>query len=183
MRQDPDVILVGEIRDQETADLALRASITGHLVLSTLHTNDSASAISRLLDLGATPNILASAITMVVAQRLVRRVCPKCAEKVPPADHEKETFLKHDLKPPSELLKHVGCENCRNTGYTGRAGIFETLLIDRTIQELFSGGAHHASIEDAGIRAGTTLMLKQGLKKVSDHITTLEEVFRVIADA
>ncbi|HJX35161.1 MAG TPA: GspE/PulE family protein [Desulfatiglandales bacterium] len=183
MRQDPDVILVGEIRDQETTELALRASITGHLVLSTLHTNDSASAITRLMDLGAKPNILASAITMVVAQRLLRKVCPKCLKITPIEAKEAEIFLKHDMEPPQQLARHTGCESCHNTGYTGRIGIFETLSVDRGIEELISSGAPLRAIEEKAINSGTTLMLKQALSKVSNHITTLEEVLRVIADA
>jgi len=183
MRQDPDVILVGEIRDQETTELALRASITGHLVLSTLHTNDSASAITRLMDLGAKPNILASAITMVVAQRLLRKVCPKCLKITPIEAKEAEIFLKHDIEPPQHLARHTGCESCHNTGYTGRIGIFETLSVDRGIEELISRGAPLRAIEEKAINSGTVLMLKQALSKVSNHITTLEEVLRVIADA
>jgi type IV pilus assembly protein PilB len=183
MRQDPDVILVGEIRDQETTELALRASITGHLVLSTLHTNDSASAITRLMDLGAKPNILASAITMVVAQRLLRKVCPKCLKITPIEAKEAEIFLKHDIEPPQHLARHTGCESCHNTGYTGRIGIFETLSVDRGIEELISSEAPLRAIEEKAINSGTVLMLKQALSKVSNHITTLEEVLRVIADA
>jgi type IV pilus assembly protein PilB len=183
MRQDPDVILVGEIRDQETTELALRASITGHLVLSTLHTNDSASAITRLMDLGAKPNILASAITMVVAQRLLRKVCPKCLKITPIEAKEAEIFLKHEIEPPQHLARHTGCESCHNTGYTGRIGIFETLSVDRGVEELISSGAPLRAIEEKAINSGTVLMLKQALSKLSNHITTLEEVLRVIADA
>jgi type IV pilus assembly protein PilB len=183
MRQDPDVMLVGEIRDQETTELALRAAITGHLVLSTLHTNDAASGISRLLDLGATPNILASAVTMIVSQRLIRKVCPKCSKMVPSENHEKDIFLRNDLDPPDELPKHVGCDSCHNTGYTGRTGSFEVLIVDRDIEEMISSAAPHGKIEETAINAGTTLMLKQALKKVARNITTLEEVLRVIADA
>ncbi len=183
MRQDPDIILVGEIRDQETMELALRASITGHLVLSTLHTNDAASAITRLLDLGAKPNLLASALTMIVAQRLLRRVCPKCMKTAPIEPKEADIFLQNGLEPPKQLPRHVGCDSCHNTGYAGRVGIFETLSVDRGIEELISAGASLRAIEERAIKSGTTLMLKQALKNVADHTTTLEELLRVIAYA
>jgi type IV pilus assembly protein PilB len=183
MRQDPDVILVGEIRDQETTELALRASITGHFVLSTLHTNDAASAITRLMDLGAKPTILASAITMIVAQRLLRKICPKCMELAPIEPKETEIFLKHGIEPPQQLARHKGCENCHNTGYTGRIGIFETISVDRGIEELISSGAPLRAIEERAMKAGTVLMFKQALTKVANHGTTLEEILRVVADA
>lgn len=183
MRQDPDVILVGEIRDRETADLALRASITGHLVLSTLHTNDAASAINRLLDLGVNTSILASSLSMIVAQRLLRKICANCATLSPPTSWEQDVFTRNKLKPPLEILKHNGCESCFQSGYKGRTGVFEVIHVDRTIEELIFTGALHSTIEDAAIESGTVLMLKQALKKVVNKITSLEEVFRVVADA
>jgi type IV pilus assembly protein PilB len=183
MRQDPDIILVGEIRDQETADLALRASITGHLVLSTLHTNDTASAINRLLDLGVNNSMLASSLTAVVAQRLMRKVCRHCSTKVAPTDKQNQAFVRNGLEPPVEMPKAVGCERCYHSGYTGRIGVQEVLLVDRTMEKLIFAGALHGTIQDAAIEAGTSLMLKQALKKVLYQVTTFEEVFRVIADA
>ncbi len=183
MRQDPDVILVGEIRDKETADLALSASVTGHLVLSTLHTNDAASGISRLLDLGATPNILASAVTMIVAQRLVRTICPRCVKMAVPDEQEKELFIKYGIDPPDEIPKHAGCGSCHNTGYIGRSGVYEILVVDREIEQLIAIEAPNGKIEEAAVNAGTSLMIKQALRKVQRKITTLEEVHRVIADA
>jgi len=183
MRQDPDVILVGEIRDQETADLAMRASITGHLVLSTLHTNDAASSINRLLDLGVNNSILASALTMVVAQRLLRKICPNCSTKAETTSEERAIFVQNGLEPPSELLKAVGCDSCFNSGYSGRAGIYEVIQVDREIQELIFSGSLHRLIEDAAVKAGSTLMLKQALIKVIKQVTSLEEAFRVVAYA
>jgi type IV pilus assembly protein PilB len=180
MRQDPDVILVGEIRDKETADLAMGASITGHLVLSTLHTNDAASSINRLLDLGVNSSILASALTMVVAQRLLRKLCPHCSTKAELTQKERDVFEQNGFAPPSILPKAVGCESCFNSGYSGRAGIYEVIQVDREIQELIFAGSLHRLVEDAATKAGTSLMLRQGLKKVIAQITTLEEVFRVI---
>ena len=183
MRQDPDVILVGEIRDKETAELALSASMTGHLVLSTLHTNDAVSGISRLLDLGASPNVLSSAVTMILAQRLIRTVCPKCVKITPSEEAEKEVFIRNGIDPPDELARHVGCESCHNTGYIGRSGVYEVLVVDREIEKMIATGVPAGQIEEAAVKAGTTLMIKQALKKVTRRITTLEEVHRVIADA
>jgi type IV pilus assembly protein PilB len=179
MRQDPDIILVGEIRDQETAELALRSSITGHLVLSTLHTNDAASAINRLIDLGVNVNILASSLTIIVAQRLVRRICPQCSTTSPITPEEREVFGKNGLTPPDQLPRPQGCESCFHTGYKGRIGIYEVLLVNREIEELIIKRALSSSIEDAGIKSGTQLLFAQALKKAADQITSLEEVFRV----
>jgi type IV pilus assembly protein PilB len=183
MRQDPDVILVGEIRDRETADLALQAALTGHLVLSTLHTNDAASAINRLLDLGVNTSILTASLSMVVAQRLVRRVCPHCVQRVAPTPEEAALFSRQDLTPPPLLARAVGCGSCYQSGYRGRTGIYEVLRVDRAIGELIFGGALHSTIEDAAVKAGTSLMYRQALKKAVQGVTTLEEVFRVAADA
>lgn len=183
MRQDPDVMLVGEIRDQETAELALRASITGHLVMTTLHTNDSASAITRLMDLGAKPSILASAVTMVVAQRLLRKVCPKCVKFSSVEPMEAEIFRRHGMEPPQQLARQTGCNSCHKTGYSGRTGIYETLSVDRKMEELISSEAPLRALEEQAINSGTMLMFKQALFKVANQVTTLDEVLRVIADA
>jgi type IV pilus assembly protein PilB len=183
MRQDPDIILVGEIRDQETAELAVRASITGHLVLSTLHTNEAASAINRLIDLGVNASMLASALCMVVAQRLVRKLCTHCAITTVPGSEEKEIFIKNGLEPPVEILKAGGCEICNRVGYTGRSAIYEIIQVNREIRELIFKAASQSAIEDAAVKAGTNLLLKQALKKVFNRITSLEEVLRVVAYA
>ena len=182
MRQDPDVILVGEIRDKSTADLAMRAALTGHLVLSTLHTNDAASAINRLLDLGVNTSILASAISMVVAQRLLRRLCPHCSFRQPIEAAEIEIFKRNGLAPPEEIAKAKGCDQCFQSGYRGRIGIYEVIRVNRAIEKLIFSGALHREIEDAAIEGGTTLMFKQALKKVARYQTSLEEVLRVIVN-
>jgi type IV pilus assembly protein PilB len=182
MRQDPDVILVGEIRDKKTADLAMRAALTGHLVLSTLHTNDAASAINRLLDLGVNTSILASALSMVVAQRLVRLLCPHCYTMTPIESHEAEIFEHNGMPVPVETAKATGCDNCFKSGYRGRVGVYEVFQVNRTIEKLIFSGALHREIEDAAIESGTTLMFKQALKKVAKHQTSIEEVMRVIVD-
>ncbi|MEJ2039992.1 MAG: ATPase, T2SS/T4P/T4SS family [Desulfosarcinaceae bacterium] len=182
MRQDPDVILVGEIRDKVTADLAMRAALTGHLVLSTLHTNDAASAINRLLDLGVNTSILAAALSMILAQRLVRLLCPACAVKRAIKPDEAAIFEHNGLEPPAEVSAPTGCENCFQSGYRGRAGVYEVIQVDRKIEKLIFTGALHREIEDAAIGAGTSLMIKQALKKVARHQTSVEEVMRVIVD-
>ena len=182
MRQDPDVILVGEIRDKATADLALQAALTGHLVLSTLHTNDAASAINRLLDLGVNTSILASTLSIVLAQRLIRKLCPLCAERRLPGDEEQAIFERHGLPLPSEIAGPIGCESCLQSGYRGRDGIYEVIAVDRAIEKLIYSGAPHSDIQDAALAAGTVLMFPQALKKVSRGLTSLEEVRRVIVD-
>jgi len=182
MRQDPDVILVGEIRDKTTADLAMRAALTGHLVLSTLHTNDAASAINRLLDLGINASILASALSMIVAQRLIRLLCPHCAVRQAPDENERQIFVQNGLQPPDILAKPKGCAGCFQSGYRGRVGVYEVIAVDRDIEKLIFSGALHREIEDAAMRAGTVLMFRQALKKVARNLTSLEEVMRVIVD-
>jgi type IV pilus assembly protein PilB len=182
MRQDPDVVLVGEIRDKVTADLAMRAALTGHLVLSTLHTNDAASAINRLLDLGVNASILASALSMIVAQRLVRLLCPRCAEREPITEAERSMFIGNGMEPPEELAKPRGCDSCFQSGYRGRAGVYEVIQVNREIEKMIFSGALHREIEDVAMTAGTVLMFKQALKKVARHLTSLEEVQRVIVD-
>ena len=182
MRQDPDVMLVGEIRDKTTADLAMRAALTGHLVLSTLHTNDAASAINRLLDLGVNASILASSLSMIVAQRLVRLLCPRCSEREPITEAERKVFMSNDMEPPEELAKARGCDSCLQSGYKGRGGIYEVIVVDREIEKMIFTGALHREIEDRARSAGTVLMFKQALKKVTRHLTSLDEVQRVIVD-
>ena len=183
MRQDPDIILVGEIRDKETADLALRASMTGHLVLSTLHTNDASSAINRLLDLGVNNGILASSLTMVVAQRLVRKICPNCKSTTELDKEQKEIFKSKGIDPPDQMVVPVGCDSCHNSGYRGRTGIFEIIKINPAIEALIFDSAHTRVIEEVALKDGTKLMFEQALKKVADQVTSLEEVFRMVADA
>jgi type IV pilus assembly protein PilB len=183
MRQDPDIILVGEIRDTETADLALRASMTGHLVFSTLHTNDAASAINRLLDLGVNKSILASSLSMVIAQRLVRKICTNCCESVTPSEKQIAVFHRHGIAPPQRLVTPVGCDSCFQAGYRGRTGIYEVIQVDREIQNLIFSGALHSTIEEAAVKSGTGLMFNQALKKAAAGITSFDEVYRVAADA
>ena len=181
LRQDPDIILVGEIRDQETAELALRATNTGHLVLSTLHTNDAASAINRLLDLGVSASILASSLSIIVAQRLLRKICTRCATTRPITPAEREVFTRNKIEPPSEVPEPTGCEYCHNTGYRGRMGIYEVLRVDREIEQMIYRGALTSEIEDVAASGGTVLLKHQSLQKVVQQITSVEEALRVVA--
>jgi len=176
LRHDPDVILVGEIRDRETAETAVQASLTGHLVFSSLHTNDAASANTRLLDMGIEPFLVASSVEAVLAQRLVRKICPHCKEpykpdpkKLPPDfDYQGET-----------LYRGRGCRECRGTGYMGRIGIFELLVINDEIRELIMQRSGSGPIIEAGKRNGLVLLREDGWRKVKQGITTPEEVLRV----
>ncbi|MEI6644902.1 MAG: GspE/PulE family protein [bacterium] len=179
LRQDPDIIMVGEIRDGETAEIAINASLTGHLVLSTLHTNDSAGAIPRLLDMGAEPFLVASALAGVLAQRLVRRLCPKCRREIP-------LDLKwYDLPyPPSSpnIFEPDGCEYCKRTGYKGRGGLFELLVVNEEIESLIIGRKPSAAIRDASLRGGMKSLREDGWIKAFRGMTSVEELMRVTED-
>lgn len=180
LRQDPDVILLGEIRDQTSADLAMRAALTGHLVLSTLHTNNAASVVNRLQDLGVGASVISSALSMVVAQRLVRLLCPRCAVRSPTDERTRQIFHENNLKPPGEVARAAGCEECNGSGYRDRVGIYEVLVVDRHIEDLIFSNASNRAIEDAAVKAGTSLMYTQGLRKVARGQTSLDEIHRVI---
>ncbi|HEY6863225.1 MAG TPA: GspE/PulE family protein [Burkholderiales bacterium] len=185
MRQDPDIIMVGEVRDLETADMAVQAALTGHLVLSTLHTNDAASAITRLLDLGVPAYLLNSTILGVMAQRLVRTLCRHCKEKIP-YDSDREGELSWDefvapwkAKRPSHLYRPVGCLECRNTGYLGRVGLYEILLLSPTIRKLVTSEADVARIREQAYKEGMKPLRISGALKVAMGVTTLDEVLKV----
>lgn len=180
LRQDPDIIMVGEIRDRETAVMAIQSSLTGHLVFSTLHTNDAASTITRLLDLGIEQYLVASSLIAVLAQRLVRRVCAECVESIPvnQADARRLGFASDDF-PDGHVVRGAGCENCRQTGYHGRLGIFEMLVIDDAIRQQIQHHANAAQIRDVGLKAGMKLLRDDGLMKIRRGLTTIEDVLRV----
>ncbi len=180
VRQDPDVIMVGEIRDAETADIAIHAALTGHLVLSTLHTNDAAGAVSRLLDMGAEPYLVASALIGSVAQRLVRVICSRCRHELPPG-HEmavQAALIDAELA-GSRLFAGAGCEECRFSGYRGRTGIFEMLQVDEGMQQLILRRSPSSDLRQHAIRRGMTPLLGDARKKVVDGITTVSELLRV----
>ncbi|HCF95187.1 MAG TPA: secretion system protein E [Verrucomicrobia bacterium] len=180
LRQDPDVIMIGEIRDGETADIAIRAALTGHLVFSTLHTNDSAGAMTRLLDMGIEPFLVASSIEGIIAQRLVRRICPACRE---PIELDKN-LLKRSGFPEDEIddavLYHgTGCEKCRKLGFRGRSAIFEILLMTDEVRKLVIERKDASSIKNLALTQGMRTLRDDGWRKMKEGITTLEEVLRV----
>jgi general secretion pathway protein E len=183
MRQDPDIIMIGEIRDQETADMAIQAALTGHLVLSTLHTNDAPSSVTRLLDLGVPAYLLNSSLLGIMAQRLVRTLCPHCKEKVP-FKREEEHALWHSVcapfkaPPPEFVYRAVGCVECRTTGYMGRVGIYEIMPITREIKRLISDTTELTALTQAAYKAGMRPLRVSGASKVAQGITTFEEVLK-----
>ena len=183
LRQDPDVIMVGEIRDRETAEIAIQASLTGHLVFSTVHTNDAASAITRLVDMGVEPFLVASSLTSVMAQRLVRRVCRECREAYQPTAEElKEVGLTPEAvaragNPP--IYRAKGCEVCGRNGYRGRTGIYEMLMVDDDIRQLALKNTDSSTIKRAGMKKGMRTLLDDGARKVLAGETTLAEVLSV----
>jgi len=175
LRQDPDIIMVGEIRDRETAEIAVQASLTGHLVLSTLHTNDTASAVARLVDMGVQPYLVATALSAVLAQRLVRVLCRHCRREDAPTQAETRLFT----TPPAALWRAKGCAQCFNTGYHGRVGIFEFLSITPSTRQLILKSQDADTLREHAAAGGMKTMLEDGLGKAASGITSLEEVVRV----
>ncbi len=176
LRQDPDIIMVGEIRDYETAELAVRAALTGHFVLSTLHTNDAPGALTRLMDMGVEPFLIASSVVGVVAQRLVRKICEYCKESYVP---NSEVIVDNDLPEGSVLYRGKGCEQCRLSGYRGRTAIFEVMRMSEQISALVMKKASSGEIRQVAIREGMRTLFEDGKIKALSGITTLEEVLRV----
>ncbi len=180
LRHDPDVIMVGEIRDFETAEIAIQASLTGHLVLSTLHTNDSASAVTRLIDMEIEPFLIASSLSGVVAQRLLRRICDSCRESYTPEEHEMEYL--ESLSPSvfnGKAFRGAGCDLCNGTGYSGRTGIFEILVIDSDLIAMINRKNDSSAIKRTSIEKGMFTLRQDALAKVALGVTTLEEALRV----
>jgi type IV pilus assembly protein PilB len=181
LRQDPDIVMVGEIRDNETADIAVKAALTGHQVLSTLHTNDAAGAITRLDDMGIEPFLISSSILMTCAQRLVRRVCTNCREEFVP---EPETLEKLPLKDTKDAVFYhgSGCDRCKGRGYLGRAAIIEALPISESVRRLIIKRASAAIIKNQAVTEGMKTLRMVGIEKAAEGITTLEEIWRVTAE-
>ena len=179
LRQDPDILLIGEIRDSETADIAVKFSLTGHLVFSTVHANDASSTITRLLDIGIPPFLVGSCVNLVMAQRLVRRLCKECCEEYEPS--EQELYLvgldKKRLK-GSKLTKPKGCRECRNTGYRGRTAIFEIIPMSREIRKLIFNNSNEDEIRLKALEQGMISLRESGLRKVLDGTTSIQEVLR-----
>jgi len=175
LRQDPDIIMIGEMRDTETAQIAVKAALTGHQVLSTLHTNDAPGAIVRLINMGVEPFLVASSVNMVVAQRLVKRICKKCKEPYEASIEEKE-ILKLPIDQPATLYKGAGCDNCRKTGYAGRAPVFEVLEMTSTLRRLMVEGASLDKLKQQAIAEGMETLRQCGFRKALEGTTTLQEV-------
>ncbi|NHC39505.1 Flp pilus assembly complex ATPase component TadA [Bacillus sp. MM2020_1] len=178
LRQDPNIIMVGEIRDRETAEVAIRASLTGHLVLSTLHTNDSVGTVTRLLDMGVEPFLLASSLSGIVAQRLVRKVCRDCVEEQEPSKREREIFAKRGMK-IDKILRGKGCSSCNMTGYKGRVALHEILVINEEIRRIVMNGESFQRLKEIAVKNKTIFLIDDGLLKVKQGLTTTEEVLRV----
>jgi len=180
VRQDPDVILVGEIRDQETAEIAIQSSLTGHLVFSTLHTNDAASAVTRIIDMGIEPFLVTSSVIAIIAQRLVRVLCPKCKEPYLP---DAESLYNLGIEPSAvkgdTIFQKKGCQACMHTGYRGRTAIFEIMIMDEPLKRLILKTSDSNQISDLAVARGMVSLVRDGAKKVLEGVTTIEEVFRV----
>jgi len=178
LRQDPDIIMVGEIRDCETARIAVQAALTGHLVLSTLHTNDAPGSVTRLVNIGVEPYLISAALNAVLAQRLVRKICPNCKERYRPSDNVRRRVALAGVEPEA-LYRGKGCDNCRKSGYIGRIGIYELLVIDEEFKAIINENCSMDSLKAAFEKTGKGSIYRDGMQKVRDGITTIDEVLRV----
>jgi len=183
LRQDPDIIMVGEIRDIETAEIAIKAAQTGHMVLSTLHTNDAPQTIARLMNMGIAPYNITSSVTLVIAQRLARRLCPKCKKKVDLPDHAllAEGFTEDQVRAGIEIFEAVGCDDCTN-GYKGRVGVYQVMPMSEQIQEIILQGGNAIQIAEVAERAGVSDLRQSALRKAQQGLTSLAEINRVTTD-
>ena len=194
LRQDPDVIMVGEIRDAETAEITVQSSLTGHMVFSTLHTNNAAGVIPRLIDLRVNPKILVSALSLSIAQRLVRKLCETCRKEKILTDKEKDLvklvlesikqegkdFVKFGVNETGKIYEAVGCEKCHMTGYAGRIGIFEAIQTDEAIEKLMAENPSEREVKRVARSQGTLSMRQDGMIKILNGITSMEEVQSVV---
>lgn len=181
LRQDPNIIMVGEIRDRETAEIAIRSALTGHLVFSTLHTNSAIAAIPRLFDMDVEPYLVVSALSAVMAQRLVKKICVDCKQSRPVTKMEKEIFDRHHID-LTEVVEGVGCDSCRSTGYRGRSAIHELLVIDDKVKKMMMNQSDMTDIKEYVKQNGMRFLLVDGLLKVQQGITTFDEVLRVATE-
>lgn len=180
LRQDPDIMLVGEIRDRETAEIAVQAALTGHIVLSTLHTNDAPSSVIRLIDMGIEPFLISSSVIGVIAQRLIRKICPKCKKEIKITTDMKKILDEYEISSNEiTLYKGEGCPSCKDTGYKGRVAIFELMVITENIRDLITQNVSTGKIREAAVKEGMCLLKIDGIKKVCEGITTIDEVLRV----
>ncbi|MFP3905017.1 MAG: GspE/PulE family protein, partial [Armatimonadota bacterium] len=181
LRQDPDVVLVGEVRDLETAQMTFRASLTGHLCLSTLHTNDAPSAATRLIDIGIPPYITASSLIGVLAQRLVRKLCTRCREEVEPTEQELERLqLSKEQASKIKFHRARGCHSCRNTGYNGRTALYELMVVNNDVRQAIAGGANASELRKIARHSGMKTLKYDGLAKINAGITSANEVAGVM---
>ena len=179
LRQDPNIIMVGEVRDLDTASIAVKAALTGHLVLSTVHTNDSSSTINRLVDMGIEPFLVASSLNIILAQRLVRRICPKCKVELGTANEEVLRELGWDPRRGSfKLYRGKGCNDCGSTGYAGRRGLYEVLNLTPALREMILERASSALIKRAAMKEGMVTLRMHGIMKIQEGLTTVEEVLK-----
>ncbi len=179
LRQDPNIVLVGEIRDFETAEIAIKAALTGHLVLSTLHTNDAPSTINRLMNMGIEPFLVATSVNLIVAQRLIRRICQKCKEvEDVPVQALLNVGFSESEAPNIQLYKGRGCEACNQRGYKGRVGLFEVMKITEDVRELILSGASAIELRRKALEEGMISLRHSGLQKIREGVTTIEEVVR-----
>lgn len=180
LRQDPDIILVGEIRDYETAEIAIKAALTGHLVLTTLHTNDAPSTVNRLLNMGIEPFLISSSVILILAQRLVRKICPECKTSITLPE---QAFIDLGVKPEEfrdiPLYKGTGCKHCSNTGFKGRIAIYEVMPVNENVKELILKGASSTDLKKEVIKSGLSTLRKSALNKMKQGLTTVEEVLRI----
>ncbi len=178
LRQDPDVLMVGEIRDTETAKIAIQASLTGHLVLSTLHTNDAPSSVTRLINIGVEPYLIGSAVNATLAQRLVRKICDNCKVKATPSPDVAEHLAMHGIN-LGELAKGEGCDKCRNSGYSGRLGLYELLVLDDNLRDKIAANPNVTEFRRLCVERGMVTLREDGFKKVASGLTTVDEILRV----
>lgn len=183
LRQDPDIIMVGEIRDFETAEIAVKAALTGHMVLSTLHTNDAPSTVNRLLNMGVEPFLVASAVNCILAQRLARKICPDC--KAPAEGIEAHALVELGMTEEeargSTVMQGKGCANCNGTGFRGRIALYEVMVMTDVLKEYVLNGASAAELKAAAMKGGMMSLRQSGLKMLRDGVTTISEVLRVSA--
>ena len=178
LRQDPDIIMVGEIRDRDTANIAVQAALTGHLVLSTLHTNDAPGAVTRLIDLGVAPYLVSASLIAVLAQRLVRKICPNCKEQYQPSHSIRRTIQQWTGEEPI-FYRGIGCKKCRNTGYIGRIAIHELFVPDDRVLDMITQHATLKQLRSSALENGMIPLHLDGIEKVKAGITTVDEILRV----
>ena len=179
LRQDPDVVMLGEIRDGETARIAVQASLTGHLVLSTLHTNDAPASITRLINIGVEPYLISAAVNGILAQRLIRKICPECKQPFTPSDETKKVYERNGFDPSRPMFHGAGCDKCRHTGYTGRLGLYELLKMDDALRDAVTTNPEVNALRRMCREAGLIVLREDGWQKVDKGMTTVDEVLRV----